>query len=54
MTFDSLRVHASKLPLEQKVQLVKELKESIDKEVSKLQEAAGDAMALSNSLVVVK
>lgn len=43
MTFDSLRVHCSKLDLEKKVQLRNELTEQVTAEVNRLKQMADAA-----------
>jgi hypothetical protein len=50
MTFDSIRVHASKLTLGDKVALVKELKEQVEAEVKGRQDAAADASKLASEI----
>lgn len=47
ITFDSLRVHAAKCSLQEKVQLRNELNASIDAEVKKLKEMADAAEKLT-------
>lgn len=50
MTFDSLRVHCSKLDLTSKVTLIKELKEQVSVEVARAQESAAQAGELTKGI----
>lgn len=50
ITFDSLLVHASKLDLQSKVEIVRRLKEQIANEVKVTQETASAALNLAKDL----
>lgn len=50
LTFDSLRVHCSKLDLASKVTLIKELKEQVSVEVARAQESAAAAGELTKGI----
>lgn len=50
LTLDTIRVAAHKLPLEQKVALVKELKEQVAQELTNRQQQATEAAEMAKGL----